>query len=234
MKKIIVAILLLASTSSFAAFHFKVGPIKVSSKSIEKIKKEIIVKPGDAIASVAKGVGKWADTELITTIKGDRALHIKPYVALTYEGKGIKVGPDEAYIKVAGLSIKTSNFKKRLLELGCIAGSEGAGTLICLTPETEKLFKQEAGDPGIPAEAVGGAIPTPAVTELAESNWCPVEPAYSSCFTTKKRPVGSLCGCFDEKGDLLVSAIELATKKSGDMIEVMMPPPKSISPGFDF
>lgn len=234
MKKAAIIYCIVACTSAYA-ISFKIGPIKITSHSADKVVREI-KKSGNVVKSIAKGTGKWANTELITTLTGERALVIKPYIAVTHDGQSIKVGPDEAHIKIAGLSISTHHLTKRLAEIGCIVGSEGAAAMICATATAKDIFYKEAGEPGIPAEAVGGAIPeTPTPTNNPDSNFCRAEPDYSSCFVRSRRPVGSMCGCFNDQGDLLAGSIEPNTKPaSHGMTEIQIVPPKPGSVGFDF
>ncbi|MBL8471052.1 MAG: hypothetical protein KF778_13715 [Rhodocyclaceae bacterium] len=234
MKKIPIIACLVACTSAYA-LSFNIGPIKVTSHKADRVVNEI-KKAGDTVKSIAKGTGKWVNTELITTVTGKRALVIKPYIAVTHDGQSIKVGPDEAHIKIAGLSMSTHHLTKRLAEIGCIVGTEGAAVMICATEAAKDIFYKEAGEPGIPAEAVGGDIPeSPATIENQNSNFCRAEPDYSSCFARTKRPVGSLCGCFNDQGDLLAGTIEPNTKSaSNGMTEVQIVPPKPGNPGFDF
>ncbi len=234
MKKMIIFAVMFAAVPAMA-LHFKIGPIKVSSKKADKVKKEI-QNAGDKVASTAKGMGKWVNTELITTIKGERHLVIKPYIAVTHDGQSIKVGPDEAHIKIAGLSISTHHLSQRLTEIGCIVASEGTMAMICVTEAAQQLLNKEIGDMGIPTEAVGGEIPVmPVTTDNPNANFCHAEPEYSSCFLTKKRPVGSICGCFNENGDVVVGSIELNVKQTADgMKEIQLVAPKPGNPGFDF
>lgn len=234
MKKTIALVAMLAVTTAHA-ISFNIGPIKVTSHRADKVVK-IFRDAGESVKSVAKGVGKWADTELICTVSGKCALSIKPYIAITHDGQSIKVGPDEAHIKIAGLSMSTHHLSKRLAEIGCIVGTEGAAAMICATEAAKDVFYKEAGEPGIPAEAVGGAIPdSPATIENPNSNFCRTTPDYSSCFVRSKRPVGSMCGCFNDQGDLLAGSIEPNTKPtSNGMTEVQIVPPKPGNPGFDF
>jgi hypothetical protein len=234
MKKIIFLAALLVVPPAIA-LHFRIGPIKVTSHKADKVTK-VIKDAGDVVKSIAKGTGKWVNTELITTITGERQLVIKPYIALTHDGNSILVGPSEAHIKVAGLSASTHNLTKRLAEIGCILGTEGAAAMICATEAVKSVLDKEVGDMGIPAEAVGGEIPSvPVTTENPNANFCRAEPAYSSCFLQKKRPVGSICGCFNENGDILVGTIEANTiQKADGMTEVQLVPPNPNNPGFKF
>lgn len=235
MKTLILLLCLTTAATSAFALSFRVGPIKISSHKADKVVNEI-KKAGDTVKSIAKGAGKWADTELITTITGKRTLVLKPYIAITHDGNSVKVGPDEAHIKVAGLSVSTKHLTQRLTEIGCIVASEGTMAVICATEAAQQLLKEEVGDLGIPVEAVGGEIPAmPVTTENPNSNFCLAEPNYSSCFLTSKRPVGSVCGCFNDKGDVVVGSIEPNTIQRADgMTEVQIVPPKPNNPGFDF
>jgi hypothetical protein len=233
MKKFIVlATLIAAAPAPAIALQFSIGSIKITSHKAGKVVKNA----GDAVKSIAKGTGKWVNTELITMINGERKLVIKPYLALTHDGNRIMVGPDEAHIKVAGLSMSTHHLAQRLAEIGCIVGTEGTAAMICATEAAKAVLDKEIGDMGIPAEAVGGEIPTmPVTTENPNANFCRAEPAYSSCFSTKKRPIGSACGCFNENGDILVGSIEANTIQRADgMTEVQLVPPNPNNPGFKF
>ena len=233
MKNALVFACLAMVAATSMALHFRVGPIKVSSKSADKIIKEA-GEAGDKVVGIAKGTGKWANTELITTLKGERTLRIKPYIALTHDGQSILVGPSEAHIKVMGLSLSTHHLAQRLAEIGCIVGTEGAGAVICATEAAQSLLQEKVGDLGIPVDAVGGTAPAPLLADNPNSNFCKAEPDFNSCYLTSKRPVKSLCGCFSDEGNIVVGEVSPNAIKKGDMTEVQLVPLKPDNPGFKF
>jgi hypothetical protein len=155
------------------------------------------------VKDTGKGVGKWVGTEVIPSVTGERKIEIKPYIAITHDGQSILVGTNEAHIKVAGFSASTQHLSQRLMELGCIAETGGTAALICASA----LINQEIGKVGIPPEAIGGTPPPiePSL-ERTEGNQCKTE--SSLCVTPQKRPIGAGCGCYNEKGDILLGAIQ--------------------------
>lgn len=229
------AIICIFACAFESALGFTVGPIKITSHRVEKVVDDI-KNTGDVVKSIARGSEKWVGTELITTFTGKRSLVIKSYIAITHDGQSIKVGPDEAHIKIAGLTMSTRHLTERLTEIGCIVGTEGAAAMICATEVAKDVFYKEAGEPGIPAEAFDGALlEFLAITERQNSNFCRASPEYSSCFVRGNRSVGSVCGCFNDQGDLLIGSIEPNTKStSNGMIEIQMVPLKPGNPGFNF
>lgn len=130
----------------------------------------------------------------------------------------------------------THHLMERLAEIGCVVATEGAAGMVCASDLAKNVLDSEIGHPGIPADAVGGVIPNSSSDDVVEGNYCKADPESDSCFTPNKRLIGSLCGCFNPSGDMLVGSIEANTKSGATpgMIEIKLVPPKPGNPGFPF
>lgn len=249
--KILLAVILLA-VSMQNSYAWQIGPIKITSHKVDKVIKNVSVagkqvtkvfnKANVEITSAVNGVGKWVNTEMITTLDGKRAFVIKPYIAITHDGNSIQVGADEAHIKIGGLSATTHHLTQRLAEIGCIVASEGSAAMICATEAAKSLWQTEVGDPGVPVDAVGGTPPPVAIATAANpnGNQCKTEPTEDSCILLHQRPNGSICGCFNDKGDLVVGQVQMEQIQMplrfvvGMLEERQLPPLPIGSTGFNF
>ena len=116
------------------------------------------------------------------------------------------------------------------------AAAERLSALVMYSPNPAQLATFYRNVLGIPIEAVGGTAP-PMSALSSESNFCKAEPATSSCFLTDRRPVGSLCGCWNEKGDIVVGGVVPNAKPSAvnpSMTEVELKPMPLGSTGYKF
>ena len=114
-------------------FYLAVGVIFVQhayANDIINFFKNPVKETTKAVETTVEGVGKWASVEAIPTLTGQKKLEIKPYISITHNGQGFKVGPNEAYAKIGGVSLSTHNLSQRLLDLGCIAEAGVTGAVI--------------------------------------------------------------------------------------------------------
>ncbi|MGQ2979843.1 MAG: hypothetical protein ACT6Q9_09135 [Polaromonas sp.] len=76
-------------------------------------------------ATASAGIGKWLKKEAIPTLKGERPLEIKPYVAVKSDSVELKLGTNEAKLQVGNVKIQTHQLAKRLVQAGCIYATNG-------------------------------------------------------------------------------------------------------------
>lgn len=90
---------------------------------------------------------KWVRKEALPTITGKRPVEIKPYVSIKSGSTSIKLGQDEAMIKVGNVTVQTGKLKYRLAQAGCLYAT-GGDVMTCIPDiidrEANKLFSQVA------------------------------------------------------------------------------------------
>jgi hypothetical protein len=121
-----------------------------------------------AIAGNTFGGWKFGQ-DVIDVVRGKKPLEVKPYVALSHDGKRVQISPeavqaikdgkkifelgsDNLYLRFGDLTVQTHQLRKRLLQAGCVI--ESGGNIALCAPdvfarEVQKLAQTQQANPRV-------------------------------------------------------------------------------------